>query len=56
MESLEMPGINEWDDEDQWVTVNGKRMNKNSREYQKWYEEEGEYDDTEGREWARRRY
>ena len=55
-ESLEMPGINEWDDEDQWVTVNGKRMKKNSREYQKWYEEEGEFDDTEGREWRRSRY
>jgi len=57
-ESLLMPSINEYwddeDDEDKWVTINGKRVHKDSREYQKWYEEEGEFDDTEGRDYRRR--
>jgi hypothetical protein len=58
-ESIEMPPILEWsddEDEDIWVTINGKRVHKNSREYQRWYEEEGEFDDVEGREYRRNRY
>jgi len=60
LELKKMLGLKEgvWDDdddgEDMWVTINGKRVHKNSREYQKWYEEEGEFDDVEGREYRNR--
>jgi len=57
-ESYIMPPLNEYDedDEDMWVTINGKRVHKDSREYKKWYEEEGEFDDVEGREYRNRNY
>jgi hypothetical protein len=47
----------DWREDDPGYTkVNGKWMRKNSREYQKWYSEEGEFDDTEGREWRSKRH
>lgn len=39
-----------------YTMLNGRWVNKNSREYQRWYEEEGEFDDVEGREYRRRGY
>lgn len=45
---------NDEGDPDAGHTVNGVELSP--EEYRKWYEEEGEYDDTEGREYKRRRY
>ena len=47
----------DWREDDPGYTkVNGKWMRKNSREYQKWYSEEGEFDDVEGREYRKSRH
>jgi hypothetical protein len=59
-ENLEMPDLTEYfnsdrqdPDADSGKTINGEPVTW--REYWKWYEEEGEFDDTEGREYRERR-